>query len=109
MTRFKDLLEASRLGNVNAMREVLLKGVLVLPLGSRKDPLLEAIQGGHRDAVFLLLSAGAPLCAHGIVGNTPFEVAHNTIGLPALFPALIRKVRKIGLNALKTNMIFANI
>lgn len=90
--RFSDFVEASRTGNVKVMQDLLMKGVKVLPLGSHRDPLLEAIQGGHRDAVFLLLSAGAPLCAHGLVGNTPFEAAHNTIGLPALFPALIRKV-----------------
>lgn len=69
-----------------------MEGVNVLPLASRNDPLQEAIQGGHRDAVFLLLSAGAPLCAHGLVGDTPFEAAHSTSGLPALFPALIRRV-----------------
>ncbi|KAK8748650.1 hypothetical protein OTU49_015919 [Cherax quadricarinatus] len=91
VVKFKDFLEASRSGNVKVMQDLLMKGVHILPLGSRKDPLLEAIHGGHRDAVFLLLSAGAPLCAHGLVGNTPFEAAHSTIGLPALFPALIRK------------------
>ncbi|XP_042229577.1 uncharacterized protein LOC121871401 isoform X2 [Homarus americanus] len=91
LARFKDLVEASRTGNVTVMQDLMMKGVRILPLGTRKDPLLEAIQGGHRDAVFLLLSAGAPLCAHGLLGNTPFEAAHNTIGLPALFPALIRK------------------
>nr|XP_045619293.1 uncharacterized protein LOC123771037 [Procambarus clarkii]XP_045619379.1 uncharacterized protein LOC123771037 [Procambarus clarkii]XP_045619471.1 uncharacterized protein LOC123771037 [Procambarus clarkii]XP_045619564.1 uncharacterized protein LOC123771037 [Procambarus clarkii]XP_045619630.1 uncharacterized protein LOC123771037 [Procambarus clarkii]XP_045619706.1 uncharacterized protein LOC123771037 [Procambarus clarkii]XP_045619787.1 uncharacterized protein LOC123771037 [Procambarus clarki len=91
IVKFKDFIEASRTGNIIIMKELLMKGVRVLPLGSRKDPLLEAILGGHRDAVFLLLSAGAPLCAHGLVGNTPFEAAHSTVGLPALFPALIRK------------------
>ncbi|XP_068203123.1 uncharacterized protein [Palaemon carinicauda] len=89
--RFKDFLEASKMGRVNDMQELLKEGVSVLPIGSRSDPLQEAIKGGHRDAVFLLLSAGAPLCAHGLVGDTPYEAAHRTPGLPALFPALIRK------------------
>lgn len=97
--RFSDFAEASKTGNVKVMQDLLMKGVKVLPLGSHKDPLLEAIQGGHRDAVFLLLSAGAPLCAHGLVGDTPFEAAHNTNGLPALFPALIRKAFCDRLNA----------
>ncbi|XP_069990165.1 uncharacterized protein [Penaeus vannamei] len=91
LCQFKDLAKAAKYGDVHTMQSLLMEVVPVLPLGARSDPLLEAVQGGHRDAVFLLFSAGAPLCAQGLVGNTPFEVAHSTKGLPALFPALVRK------------------
>ncbi|XP_063592780.1 uncharacterized protein LOC134769929 [Penaeus indicus] len=91
LSQFKDLAKAAKYGDVHTMQSLLMEAVPVLPLGARADPLLEAVQGGHRDAVFLLFSAGAPLCAQGLVGNTPFEVAHSTKGLPALFPALVRK------------------
>ncbi|XP_064085939.1 uncharacterized protein LOC135201025 isoform X4 [Macrobrachium nipponense] len=104
LDRFKDFLEASKMGKVNDMQELLREGVSVLPIGSRSDPLQEAIKGGHRDAVFLLLSAGAPLCAHGLVGDTPYEAAHSTPGLPALFPALIRKAL-CGQLEVETNII----
>ena len=36
-----------------------------MPLFSEEcDPLKEAVQAGHKEVVFLLLCAGAPLCAH---------------------------------------------
>ena len=92
LEKFPEVVQASARGDEAALRKLLLGGARVLPLGGRRDPLLEAVRGGHRNTVFLLLAAGAPLCAHGLLGNTPFEAAHHTIGLPALFPALIRKV-----------------
>ncbi|KAK7007728.1 hypothetical protein SK128_016929 [Halocaridina rubra] len=87
---FKDFLAASKLGQVSKIQKLLNEGVPVLPLRFQGDPIKEAILGGHRDAVFLLLSAGAPLCPLGLVGDTAFEAAHQTPGLPALFPAIIR-------------------
>lgn len=86
------MVHASAKGDEDAVRKLLVSGVRVLPLGGRRDPLMEAVRGGHRNTVFLLLAAGAPLCAYGLLGNTPFEAAHRTLGLPGLFPALIRKV-----------------
>nr|XP_053656966.1 uncharacterized protein LOC128705885 [Cherax quadricarinatus] len=59
-------------------------------MAARADPLLHAIRHNQRDALFLLLSAGAPLCNQSIEDMTPLEGAHNTLGLPAVFPALIR-------------------
>lgn len=91
LEKFPEVVQASARGDETALRKLLQDGAKVLPLGGRRDPLLEAVRGGHRNIVFLLLSAGAPLCAHGLLGNTPFEAAHRTLGLPALFPALIRK------------------
>ncbi|CAL4186027.1 unnamed protein product [Meganyctiphanes norvegica] len=51
-----------------------------------------AIGIGDVETVFLLLCAGVPICNCSIEDLTPLEVAHNTKGLPALFPALMRKV-----------------
>lgn len=92
LDKFPEMVHASARGDEDAVRRLLVSGVRVLPLGGHRDPLLEAVRGGHRNTVFLLLAAGAPLCAYGLLGNTPFEAAHRTLGLPGLFPALIRKV-----------------
>ncbi|KAK3880720.1 hypothetical protein Pcinc_014812 [Petrolisthes cinctipes] len=92
LTRSQQLMEAAGEGNVKAITALLTAGAgTVVPIGSQCDPLLAAVKNGHRDAAFLLLAAGAPLCAHGLLGNTPFQAAHATLGLPALFPAIIRK------------------
>nr|XP_053656955.1 uncharacterized protein LOC128705867 [Cherax quadricarinatus] len=72
------------------MQRLLKTGVPLLPMAARADPLLHAIRHNQRDAAFLLLSAGAPLCNQSIEDLTPLEGAHNTLGLPAVFPALIR-------------------
>lgn len=91
LDKFPEMVHASARGDEDAVRRLLVSGVRVLPLGGHRDPLLEAVRGGHRNTVFLLLAAGAPLCAYGLLGNTPFDAAHRTLGLPGLFPALIRK------------------
>lgn len=102
LARCQKLTEAAGEGNVETITEILTAGEgTVVPIGSQCDPLLAAVRNGHRDSVFLLLAAGAPLCAHGLLGNTPFQAAHTTLGLPALFPAIIRKVRALTCNLKK--------
>lgn len=87
---FPALVEASKKGNTKQLRQLLQQGVPVLPFSATTEPLVEAIRHNQRDAVFLLLSAGAPLCNRSIEDITALEASYNTI--PAIFSALIRKV-----------------
>ncbi|XP_069937871.1 uncharacterized protein [Cherax quadricarinatus] len=88
--RHTELVIAAGEGDAKTMQRLLKTGVPLLPMAARADPLLHAIRHNQRDAVFLLLSVGAPLCNQSIEYVTPLEGAHNTLGLPAVFPALIR-------------------
>ncbi|XP_069180059.1 uncharacterized protein [Procambarus clarkii] len=89
--RQEELVSAAEQGNTGAIRALLLEGVPIMPVTARADPLLHAIRHSQRDAVLMLLSAGAPFCSQTIEGVTPLEAAHNTLGLPAVFPAIMRK------------------
>lgn len=89
--KHEQLVSAAREGNIHTMAALLKEGVPVLPMTARADPLLHAIRHSQRDAVLMLLSAGAPLCNQSIEDVTPLEAAHNTLGLPAVFPAIMRK------------------
>lgn len=92
VVKFDDLVAAARQGDTDTLRDLLMDHVPLLPQCAKIDPLVEAIRHDQRDTVFFLLCAGAPLCNRSIEDLTPLEVAHNTLGLPACFPALIRKV-----------------
>ncbi|XP_042228253.1 uncharacterized protein LOC121870486 [Homarus americanus] len=85
------MVRAATEGDTALMRELLIGGAVILPSTARVDPLIQAIRHSQRDAVLLLLCAGAPLCNTTTEGVTALEVAHNTLGLPAIFPALMRK------------------
>ncbi|XP_037803574.1 uncharacterized protein LOC119597989 [Penaeus monodon] len=73
------------------MMQLLMENVPTLPMAAEKDPLKEALRYRHRDAVFLLLAAGAPLCNYYVSHLTSLEVSHHMVGQPALFPAIMRK------------------
>ncbi|CAL4171550.1 unnamed protein product, partial [Meganyctiphanes norvegica] len=88
---FEDFLTACKSGNLSVKKKFLQNRVPILPLGSQGDPLLEVVKSSSRDDLFLLLSAGSPLCAHGLTGNTPLEAAYNIVGLPAIFPVVLIK------------------
>ncbi|CAL4094536.1 unnamed protein product, partial [Meganyctiphanes norvegica] len=90
--KFDELVEAARNNSIDEMKKLLKNHVPMLPVLAERDPLVEAIRNGHQDAVFLLISAGTPMCNCSIDDLTPLEAAHNTLGLPALYPALMRKV-----------------
>lgn len=90
--RFPELLEASRRGNTKDLTELLLALVPAPATGAHGDALLEAFRHGHRDAVLLLLSAGASLCDSSISSFTDAETAHRKQGLSMLLAAIIRKV-----------------
>ncbi|KAK7083189.1 hypothetical protein SK128_013134 [Halocaridina rubra] len=85
------LVLAVRQGNTHQIRDFLLHHVPLLPLVAKSDLLVEAILHRQRNTLFMLLSSGIPLCNRSIGEVTPLEVAHNTLGIPACFPALIRK------------------
>ncbi|XP_063592621.1 uncharacterized protein LOC134769817 isoform X2 [Penaeus indicus] len=91
--RFPDLLEASRRGNTKDLTELLLAQVPAPSTGVHGDPLLEAFRNGHRDAVLLLLSAGASLCDSSVSSFIDAEAAHREQGLSMLLAALIRRDR----------------
>lgn len=91
-SKFPELVKASQEGDTGRMMQLLMEHVPTLPIAAEKDPLVEALRNRHRDAVFLLLAAGAPLCNQYVVHLTSLEVSHHMVGQPALFPAIIRKV-----------------
>ncbi|XP_042857540.1 uncharacterized protein LOC122243867 isoform X2 [Penaeus japonicus] len=83
MVKFPGLLEATRRGDTDQMKQLLTSQVPAFLRHVQVNPLDLAVRHKHRDALFLLLSAGVvcdPLCP-------------NIEGQPALFSALITKVR----------------
>ncbi|XP_063600906.1 uncharacterized protein LOC134777015 [Penaeus indicus] len=90
-SKFPDLVRATREGNTGRMMQLLMENVPILPMAAEEDPLKEALRYRRRDAVFLLLAAGAPLCNHYVSHLTSLEVSHHMVGQPALFPAIMRK------------------
>ncbi|CAL4119425.1 unnamed protein product, partial [Meganyctiphanes norvegica] len=92
LNKFEDLVVAVRDNDIKQIIDLLREHVPMLPILAQNDPLVEAIRNGHRDVVFLLLCAGVPMCNCSIDDLTPLEAAHNTLGLPALFPALMQKI-----------------
>ncbi|XP_037791120.1 LOW QUALITY PROTEIN: uncharacterized protein LOC119586460 [Penaeus monodon] len=88
----EELVTACRMGDTSRIRKLLRLNVPVLPIYARADPLREAIRHHQRDVLFLLLSAGAPLSSRQGSCITPLEAAHTQQGLPACFPAIMRKV-----------------
>ncbi|XP_064085230.1 uncharacterized protein LOC135200510 [Macrobrachium nipponense] len=88
---FDDLVNAARQGDTCRLQG-LLKRTPLLPVSAREDPLVEAIRHHQRDAMFMLLAAGAPIANRSVGEVTPLEAAHNTLGLAACFPAVLRKV-----------------
>ncbi|XP_066962611.1 LOW QUALITY PROTEIN: uncharacterized protein [Macrobrachium rosenbergii] len=88
---FDDLVSAARQGDTSRLQG-LLKRTPLLPVSAREDPLVVAIRHHQRDAMFMLLAAGAPIVNRSVGEVTPLEAAHNTLGLAACFPAVLRKV-----------------
>ncbi|ROT63875.1 Rab2a protein [Penaeus vannamei] len=88
----EELVTACRMGDTSRIRKLLRLNVPVLPMYARADPLREAIRHHQRDVLLLLLSAGAPLSSRHGSCITPLEAAHTQQGLPACFPAIMRKV-----------------
>ncbi|XP_068203379.1 uncharacterized protein [Palaemon carinicauda] len=88
---FDDLVNAARQGDTSRLQKLLIT-TPTLPVSAQEDPLVEAIRHHQRDAMFMLLAAGAPIGNRSIGEVTPLEAAHNTLGLAACFPALLRKV-----------------
>lgn len=91
----EELVTACRMGDTSRIRKLLRLNVPVLPIYARADPLREAIRHHQRDVLFLLLSAGAPLSSRQGSCITPLEAAHTQQGLPACFPAIMRKVMRL--------------
>ncbi|CAL4177864.1 unnamed protein product, partial [Meganyctiphanes norvegica] len=92
--KFDDLLNAVKHNHTLEITKHLEEHIPMIMYG--KEFLLnEALRSSHAEAVFLLLCAGVEICNCSMEDLTPLEVAHNTIGLPALFPALMRKVMLI--------------
>lgn len=89
---FEVLLEAVRTGNTERTCKLLLDGVPMLPMSAEVDPLVEAMRNNQLATVFLLLSAGSPICNRSIEDLSPLEAAHNTLELPACYAAIMRKV-----------------
>ncbi|CAL4176243.1 unnamed protein product, partial [Meganyctiphanes norvegica] len=87
-----ELIEAARENNIEKITKLLKNHVPMLPISAEKDPLVEAIRNGCQNAVFFLICAGTPICNCSIDDLTPLEAAHNTLGLPAIFPAMMRKI-----------------
>nr|XP_027209520.1 uncharacterized protein LOC113803018 [Penaeus vannamei] len=94
----QSLLAAASLGKLEAIRELLGRGVSMDPRCGYSSPLHLAITRGQRDAAMLLLSAGASLTACSSDGLTVLQAAHRTPDLPALFPAFIRQEYVVLLN-----------
>ncbi|XP_066963093.1 uncharacterized protein [Macrobrachium rosenbergii] len=90
--RFSEMVDAVRRGETTKIIDLLKSGVPLLPINAHADPLVEAIRCNQRDTVILLVGAGAPLGNQSIGDITPLEAAHTTVDLPAVIPALIRKV-----------------
>ncbi|CAL4247630.1 unnamed protein product, partial [Meganyctiphanes norvegica] len=102
--KFDELIEAAGNNRRDKVINLLKNHVPMLPILAERDPLVEAIRNGHQDVVFLLLSAGTPICNCSIDDLTPLEAAHNTLDLPALFPALMRKIHSDRLKAEKSKI-----
>ncbi|CAL4247190.1 unnamed protein product, partial [Meganyctiphanes norvegica] len=88
---YEELLKSVRESDTSTITKLLKEHVPMLPMFAKEDLLAVALRNSNAETVFLLLCAGVPLCNCSIDDLTPFEVSHNTIGLPALFPALMRK------------------
>ncbi|XP_047487887.1 uncharacterized protein LOC125038464 [Penaeus chinensis] len=90
-SKFPDLVRATREGNTGRMMQLLMENVPTLPMAAEEDPLKEALRYRRRDAVFLLLAAGAPLCNQYVSHPSALEISHHMVEQPALFPAIMRK------------------
>ncbi|KAK7041539.1 hypothetical protein SK128_017080 [Halocaridina rubra] len=65
---------------------------LRLSLAHPDNLLSQAVKGGHRDLMLLLLSAGESILRGCVGSTTVLEFAHTTDDTPAIFPAILRKV-----------------
>ncbi|XP_064085972.1 uncharacterized protein LOC135201052 isoform X2 [Macrobrachium nipponense] len=86
---FEELVDAARKGETLEIISLLNRGVPLLPVYARADPLVEAIRYNRRNTVILLIGAGAPLANQNIGNVTPLEAAHTTAGSLAIIPALV--------------------
>lgn len=90
------ILDAVRRGDFSLLEKNLCSSLL--PLGAQADPLVEAVKSGKLRIVMLLSSAGAPICGLPLVSVSPLQASHMNPNLPAIFPALMRKVKPMCLH-----------
>lgn len=85
-----EILEAAATGNVQMLMELLNQGVAVnaQQLETRKTPLHMAVQGGHLEAVRILLSYDADPCSEDSNKETPLDLVRKGVSVGSLDPKM---------------------